>query len=482
MLAMAVIAPPKGRPRPRIAPPTPARADIAGFRETASSVGIELMPWQVTVGRYIEATGKDGRHLFREVAIVVARQNGKTEILVPLIVRRLREGKRIMHTAQDRSLPREIFYRVADIMWEQNNDLFPLRNDRQTKPRYANGQEEIRLSNGGVYSIVAPTRSGARGPSRDLVIIDEVRELDSWDFIAAAKPTTTASSDPQIIYLSNAGDEGSVVLNALRDRAESDPGLAYLEWSAAPSRPADDVKGWAEANPAMGHEPEGMGSIFVNLESEYRSNSLAGTLSIYETEHLCRWVVSMRERLVDDATWKRGESELETPTRCFMGIALDPRGKRASAAIAWMRPDATIGTRLLYDVPGNPIDTDALGADLRTAATQYGVVNVGFDPLTDAVLAKFFPQSEAIAGGKHANASARFVTSVEALKLKWADCAPVTSDLVWTARKEHDESGSFQAVRGNDERPITAALAVIRAVWLASEPPTTKKIYRHASF
>ena len=468
MLALPVA--PTGQAVPRIAPPLPVMADVAGFRETALSLGIDLMPWQEVAARYLEAQGPDGRHLFREVAVVVARQNGKSELLVPLIVKRLRAGKRIMHTAQDRSLPRDIFYRVADIMAEDET-LFPQRNGRPTHPRFANGQEEIRLANGGVYSIVAPTRGGARGPSRDLVIIDELRELDSWDFIAAAKPTTTASADPQIVYLSNAGEEDSIVLNALRDRADTDPGLAYLEWSAGPSRPADDVMGWTEANPAMGHERDGMGSVLSNLESEYLTNKLAGTLSIFETEHLCRWVVSMRERLVDDAAWKRGEAILGAPVRPFMGIALDPRGQRASAAIAWLQADKTIGLRLLFDVSGSPIDTDKLGPDLRAAGRQYGVVNVGFDPLTDAVLAKFFLHSEPVAGQKYANASSRFVSAVEAGTVRWADCGPVTADLTWTARKEHDESGSFQAVRGNDDRPITAVLAAIRAVWLASEPP-----------
>jgi len=471
MPVMALADAPKGRARPRIAPPTPARSEIAGILAVARSLGIGFMPWQVTVARYLEAMNRrERRHLYREIAVVASRQNGKNEILVPLIVKRLREGKRIMHTAQDRSLPRDIFYRVADIMWEHDAALFPLRNGRPTKPRYANGQEEIRLSNGGIYSIVAPTRSGARGPSRDLVIVDEVRELDSWEFIAAAKPTMTVSEDPQIVYLSNAGDEGSVVLNALRERAGKDPALAYLEWSAEASRAMDDVRGWAEANPAMGHEPKGMGSVKVSLDAEYLANTLAGTLSIFETEHLTRWVPSLRERLVADAAWKGGEAEIETPMRSFMGIALDPRGQRASAAIAWTQANRLIGLRLLFDVTGNPIDTDKLGPDLLDAAKKYGVVNVGFDPLTDAVLAKFFPKSEAIAGQKHANASARFVAAVEAETVKWSDCAAVTSDLVWTARKEHDESGSFQAVRGNDDRPITAALAAIRAVWLASEP------------
>jgi phage terminase large subunit-like protein len=150
-------------------------------------------------------------------------------------------------------------------MWEKYPDLFPMRNGRPTKPRYANGQEEVRLTNGGIYSIVAPTRGGARGPSRDLVIIDELREMDTWDFIAAAKPTMTASPDPQMLYLSNAGEEHSIVLNAIRDRAASDPALAYLEWSAAPERTPDDREGWAEANPAMGHERDGMGSVLATL-------------------------------------------------------------------------------------------------------------------------------------------------------------------------------------------------------------------------
>ena len=44
----------------------------------------------------------------------------------------------------------------------------------------------------------------------------------------------TASADPQLVYLSNAGTDESVVLNHVRDRAADDPRLAYLEWSAAP--------------------------------------------------------------------------------------------------------------------------------------------------------------------------------------------------------------------------------------------------------
>ena len=53
----------------------------------------------------------------------------------------------------------------------------------------------------------------------------------------------------------------------------------------------------------------------------------------------------------------------------------------------------------------------------------------------------------------------------------------VTADLLWTAKKEHDETGVFQAVRAKDDRPITASLAAIRAVGLAAGPrPIAAKV------
>lgn len=462
---------PTGRTMPRLAPPTPAVSDLDEYRKVATEIGVNLMEWQQTAARYVEARGADGKYLYREVAFIVARQNGKTELLLPLIVKRLLEGRRIMHTAQDRALPRELFMRVADVMWAHHADKFPLRNGRPTKPRYANGQEEIRLTNGGIYSLVAPTGSGARGPTRDLVIVDELREMEAWDFIAAAKPTMTVSPDPQMVYLSNAGSETSVVLNALRLRAQSDPKLAYLEWSAAPERAVDDVAGWCEANPALGHEPEGMGSVLATLETDHRTATIEGTLAIFETEHLCRWVATMRERLVDDYSWVRCKGDPGRQIRPALAVAMDPKGKRASVAIAW-REGEGVSLRLVRNVTGSPIDTDELGKDVKALAQKTGARLVGFDPLTDKELIKYLRKGvgKPIAGQDYANASAQFVNIVNAGKLVWADADPVTDDLTWTSRKPTGEAGSYHAVRAVDDRPITASLAAIRAVWLASGP------------
>lgn len=448
-----------GHERPRIAPPLPARSLVRDFDAVATELGITLFPWQKVSARYVTALNRDGGWLYPEVCEVVARQNGKTRKLVPLIVQRLRAGRRIMHTAQNRELPREVFSEVAEIMVGHGDEL-------RSRPRFANGQEEIRMRNGGVYRIVAPTRGGARGPSNDDVIIDELREMNDFDFIAAAKPTLTASPNPQIIYLSNAGEEDSVVLNALRSRAETDPSLAFLEWSAAPGRAADEVAGWLESNPSIGH----MATVLDYLEREYRTNKLQGTLAIFETEHLCRAVATMRARLVDELAWARARlDDLGSPDRPALAVSMAPDGSRASVALAWLRPDS-VGLRLLYNVTGDPIDTAKLGVELRDLASKLGIRQVGYDPLTDADLARYFRKPLPINGQAFANASSQFVNLISAGHLHWSDADAVTDDLTWTARKQDRETGTYQAVRASDDRPITASLAAIRAVWLASGP------------
>src|SRR5262245_52705151 len=114
-----------GGSSPRIAPPIPLRSRIREFREAATLAGVVPMAWQLIAARILLAVEPDfrlpwrGRWRYPEAALVVARQNGKTSLLVPRIVMGLRSGERIMHTAQNRELPREVFGGVADLMGAQ---------------------------------------------------------------------------------------------------------------------------------------------------------------------------------------------------------------------------------------------------------------------------------------------------------------------------------------------------------------------------
>jgi hypothetical protein len=429
-------------------------APLIEVRKDAKALGISLMPWQEYSLGIAEARNSDGSFLFPEFAAVVARQNGKSTMLAPLIRYRMRTGRRILHTAQDRITPRRLFGRVAE--------SFP---KGEARIRESNGQEEIVHPSGGRYKIVAPKPRSVRGYDVDDLILDEIREQEDWELTNAAKPTVTASVNPQILYLSNAGEESSVVLNDLQVRWENDPSLVYLEWSADPELDPGDHRGWAQANPALGRR-----FPLSRLQSFYNSYRESGNLAAWETEHLCRSVITMAPRLVTPADWAGARKALESPVRPYLALSTDPDGRRASASLSWAHGDGSVGTLLLADVEGDPkVDIDRFAVDLKASADKAGVIGVGFDPATDAHLARYFPEAQPISGQVFQNAVERWVTDIHTGRLRWNFADQIASDLHYAARKDLGKA-AFTVERADPRRPITAVLAAIRSHWLASEP------------
>lgn len=461
-----------GNTQPRICPPRPVRSAIVEFQQTAADMGIDLMPWQKVAGRYLMARNADGTRPYREVAIVVARQNGKTTLMKPFIIHALRAGKRIMHIAQTRELPRHMFGVIADALAGEP-DLFPKRRGKVIWPRYGAGQEEIALLNGGTYRLAASRTGGARGWSNDVVIIDELREMDSFDIINAAEPTLMMSPDPVMVYLSNAGTEKSVVLNSVRDRAKDDPGLAYLEWSADPERAHGDRKAWAQANPALGQHP----SVLPYLEAAFTRHRLANSLPTFQTEHLCQWVDTELPKVVSDVAWERARGVVGEPVRPSLGLAQDPGGRRASAAMAWMKDDKVHGY-LLADVDGYPVDLEAAAEKVLPPARKLGVgKRIAFDPWTDREFARHFKDAKPMQGADWEAACASFSRTLDADELVVEDPdGRLTLDMAGTVRRS--TAHGWIAVRASDERPNTGALALIRAVYLATMPaPSAPRVW-----
>jgi hypothetical protein len=464
-------APVIGSSKPRLAPPLPLRHDAKALGDLAEKLGQPLWPWQALVMRYLTATAGE-RWLYPEVAVVVARQNGKTSLLVPLIVARMLEGHRVMHTAQNRSLPIATHEQLASLLSEH----FPRLIARPRGITFGSGKEGIRLTTGGNYRIVAPTRGGARGQPNDLVVIDEVREFEDTELTDAALPTVIASKKPQVVYLSNAGYAQSVVLNALRARAGSDPSLAYLEWSAAAERAPDDVAGWIEANPSIGHNPH----LMENLERQYRAHLLGGTMQSWETENLCRWTVAKTERLVTPEEWSGQvfESVRQSPSRPAMGIKMDPSGERVAAVIAWPVSEDRIALDVVADVTGDPVDIERLGPDLLELARSLRTSTIAFDPATDADLMRHLKREQvSITGRDYASATERFVRLVAGRKLLVHDPGGIlAADLEATTRRAMS-AGTAIAVKAGSDMTNTAAEAAIRAVWAAGVAKPRLMIY-----
>jgi len=208
------------------------------------------------------------------------------------------------------------------------------------------------------------------------------------------------------------------------------------------------------------------------LEEQFRSLGPA----MFETEHLCRWVTSMQPRLVGDAAWMQCRTTIESePIRPAVAFNVDPSGRRASAAMAWMMTDGRIALVELKEAVGDPIDLPALGADLLQLVQKYNARKVSFASWTDKDLARHVPSAEALDGKEFANASEHFARLVLSGRLAWDGATHVTDDLPWTARKPHD-SGAWLAVPATHERSVTAVLAAIRAVWQAAAPRTIPRI------
>lgn len=448
-----------GVDEPRIGPPLPARSLITEYEQAAERLGIKLYPWQRIAGRYMMALGKGDAWLYREVAIVVARQNGKTSLVVPRILMGLERGESILHTAQNRGIPQKTFLR----------DVVPAirRTGIEAEIRKANGQEEINTPNGGRYKIVAPNES-SRGETADLVIIDEVWHQKDDELMAAVVYTTAARPNAQTIYLSNAGDLSSVVLNGLRKRGTtgSDPRLAYLEWSAAPERAIDDRAGWAEANPALGHGRVVEESIEHYLRSQPQTN--------FERESLCRTTMSRIDSIIGIDEWQEQQFTIGLkPIRPSLGIKMDFSGERASAVLAWQESDGKIAIDLVADVRGHPVETDQMGPDLQKVALLKRVRETVYDPTTDADLARHLRRSQPLTGRDYASATEKFVRLAKGRQLRVHDENGIfATDLTVTVPRTHSD-GSFHAVKASPEATNTAVEAAIRAVWLATVPRPT---------
>jgi hypothetical protein len=373
----------------------------------------------------------------------------------------LRRGKRLLHTAHRMRLAHKVFLRVAHSL------------QSEAKITYANGNEAITMrKTDGTYTIVAAQR-GARGESADTLLVDEVREFEDDDIVGAALPTLTASPDPQVIYLSNAGSDKSVVLNDLKRRGEDggEGRFAYLEWSAPPELPVWDRTGWAQANPSLGHLP-GMAAF---LEEEYRKADKSGNWAPFKTEHLCQWVVTDLPTVVSPAAWMDCQATVDEPKRPVMAFSMDAASTRASVAMSWVMNDGRIALVELLDVEGSPIDVDRLGNDVRKLALEHSCKRIAYASWTDAAIARHLTRAKPMDGKEFATACRAFAALVDSRRLAWEGAKHVSEQLNWVQRKPH-EAGTWTAEPVNTEQPVPAVLAAIRAAYLATAPRPVPRI------
>jgi hypothetical protein len=305
--------------------------------EFARTIGRPLDPWQRWLVIHAGESRPDdyGKSLprlprFSQILVLVARQNGKTELLRILALYWMWVDRvdLVLGTSANLRSARESWEKAVSFAQsapEMAVDVAAVRR--------ANGEQEMSTQWGSRYVIAASNRDAVRGWTVSRLILDEFREHQTWEAFSAAKPTTHAVPGAQIWMISNQGDDKSVVLNAKRADALGGPGateldedgdLALFEWSSPDSMAATDPEALAMANPNLGHR-----IALSSLMGDARRAQSAGgeQLASFLTEVHCRRVPLLNPA-IDMEAWEactatRGLDDLRDRVALCLDVSLD---------------------------------------------------------------------------------------------------------------------------------------------------------------
>lgn len=288
---------------------------------------------------------------FKTVLVLVARQNGKThwaKVLIKWALFRKRLPY-ILGAAQTKN--------DAFELWEQIRDeceLHPKLKKRMRRTSNAHGFEALR-SRTGQYRIAGLDKKDGRGKTVNLLYLDELREHKSWAAWKGLTPTTKSPLVGMNVCTTNAGDDQSVVLNSLQDKAHeaiesgrtASVTVGLFEWSAHPSRDVDDPLGWAEANPDLGHGRMSARDIEADMESMDPDG--------FRTEVLCQRVRSLESGKLDPEVWDMLADSGSAPAddaEIFTAVDVSLDGERAHIAVCAKRPDGLWHIEIVHSAPG----------------------------------------------------------------------------------------------------------------------------------
>jgi len=352
-------------------------------------LGITLFPWQKWLLIHALELNEDGTYRFRKIFVIVGRQNGKTTLLTVLSLWWLFMDAEsfpehvaaheflILGTAQNLDIAEEAWdeaLKRCDPKPDEEDQHF-IVDALQVETRLpvkTNGKKSLRLKNGAKYEPRAASRMGGRGKSAARIIMDEMREQQTWEVWGSVSKTKNAVFNSQLWGISSAGDAKSVVLGTLRlglmktieewDRYVAsgiqsveefanthDIDSALFEWSAPDGSDLLDIDAILQANPSAGHKPMFLEAILSDLKGDEPD-------ATKRTEILCQWVTARVDTYLDGAKWAAmtdEESAAANDSRLVLGVDTSSDRSMSYIAVAGYRDpepvsaeDPTLTTRL----------------------------------------------------------------------------------------------------------------------------------------
>ena len=281
----------------------------------------------------------DGRPRFRKVLIKVARQNGKTHLLVVLSLfwQFVEKHPMLLGTSTKLDYARESWAKAVKMAKATMPDLLPAT--RTQGVRNANGEQEMQTVDGCRYKISPANEEGGRSMTLNRAILDELRQHHDYSAWDAIIPAGNAVRDFQAFCLSNEGSDRSVVMNDLTDAAlayietgEGDPRLGYFGWTCPVGSDPTDIEALAQANPNLGYriDPETL------LSDAARAVTLGGEALIgFQVESMCMRVKLDTPPVMPADSWDACR-DLESRRQGPPAIAVDVSPDRRTTSIAYV--------------------------------------------------------------------------------------------------------------------------------------------------
>jgi Phage Terminase len=360
---------------------TTSRKTMVGpAKKLARALGLELMPWQIHGVELFTELDDRGFYAFSDATLLVPRQNGKSTLLLILLLTRAlgTGGSRCGYGAQSLKDARKMLLEV----WVPLLDASPLKGTYSV--RAANGSEAIRFSNGSVIELLVSTSTKAQhGQQFDFCVLDEAfAQVDSRvevSVLPSFATRTTLRPGVQWLVVSTAGTKSASPY--LLERVESrrqlvdagvTSGQAYIEYSVPDGADYTDPATWASCNPALG--------ITITEDAITAEVGSLGEAE-FRRSRLCQWTTQQHDRVVSLEVW---DALCDPSSACGNRITLAfdsaPDGASSSIAVASRRDDGLIHVEVIDNQPG----TAWLVSEVARLARVHNPDDILMDPKTPA--------------------------------------------------------------------------------------------------
>jgi phage terminase large subunit-like protein len=443
--------------------------------DLATELGINLMEWQRFVCIHGHKVREDGRWAHSELGLIMARQQGKSTLMMLRILTGMfvwGEGLQLA-SAHRLTTSLETFRQIVGLI-----ETHPKLEKEVKKIRWQHGAEEIELF-GNRRFVVKAANNAARGLSKpETIHLDELREYKDEDAWSSMRYSMMAAKNPQVWVYSSAGDQHSVILNKLRERAlasatTNDP-IGWFEWSAEPDAPILLPSGemnwsaFAQANPSLG----------ITIHPDNLKAVINDPPDIVRTEVLAQWVDTINSA-IDAQKWAMCQIDAipldpEQPT--WLGLDLSPDRKFGALVAAQRLSGERFYIQLLHTWSNDYSLNDlAVANDIAPYVRKYNTQTVAYSAKTSqAVASRLIPagiQTTVMDGAIYAESCDRWLGAINSHRLQHSGQEELTQQTLSAAKLPYGD-GSWIIGRRASRVAVCASVATALVSYFATQVET----------